>query len=59
MGLRLFLVSRVSCQSVRVFSGGGGLIFFWRSMFSFLGGGYILKLAFCHDKVLPCILQTH
>ena len=28
MGLRLFPVSRVSCQGVRVFSGGEELIFF-------------------------------
>ena len=33
--------------------------FFWRRFNFFFGGGreYILKLAFSHDKVLPCILQ--
>ena len=35
--LKLFPLSRVSCQGVRDFSGGGRLIFFWR-MFSFFAG---------------------
>ena len=44
-GLKLFPLSRVSCQGVRDFSGGGRLIFFLEDV-QFFGGGYILKIAF-------------
>ena len=51
-GLRIFFL---------IFSGGveifqKGLKFFLDEL-SFFFGGYILKLAFSHDKALPCILQ--
>ena len=54
-------MSRVSCQGVRVFSGGGGLNFFLEVVQLFLGGknrGYIIKLAISHDKVLPCVVSA-
>ena len=38
-------------------AGGGGNFFSGDNSF-FEGEGYILKLAFSHDKVLLCILQN-
>ena len=38
-------------------AGGGGKTFFLEIIPFFGGEGYILKLAFSHDKVLLCILQ--
>ena len=38
--------------------GRGGGNFFSGDNSVFLGEGYILKLAFSHDKVLLCILQN-
>ena len=39
--------------------GGQGVTFFSGDNSVFFGGeGYILKLAFSHDKVLSCILQN-
>ena len=58
-GIKIFPVTWVSCQDVRDFSGGGwGVNFFSGGNFFFLGGGYILKLAFSHDEVLSCIIQN-
>ena len=58
-GIKIFLVTWVFCQDVRDFSGSGwGLTFFLEVIQFFLGGGYILKLAFSHDEVLSCILQN-
>ena len=37
---------------IKFFPGGGSVFFFGG------GGRYILKLAFSHDKVLPCILKN-
>ena len=56
MGLKLFPVSWVSYQGVQDFPGSGRLIFFLEEV-QFILEGYILKLAFSHDKALPCILQ--
>ena len=53
--MKLFPVSLVSYQGVQDFPGGGRLIFFLESV-QFILERYILKLAFPHDKALPCIL---
>ena len=56
-GIQIISSELSFCQGVRDFPGGGRLIFFPEDVQFFWVGEYILKLAFSHDKVLPCILQ--